>query len=48
MTFDDIKAIKIPAADNCVLFIWATAPMLPHALEVIAAGASSTRAIVSG
>ena len=25
------------AADDCVLFLWATAPMLPHALAVMAA-----------
>jgi N6-adenosine-specific RNA methylase IME4 len=34
-----IKARDVPsiAADNCVLFLWATAPMLPQALEVMAA-----------
>lgn len=30
----DVPAI---AADDCVLFLWATAPMLPHALTVMAA-----------
>ena len=25
------------AAENCALFLWATVPMLPHALEVMAA-----------
>lgn len=34
---DIIKARKIPAADDCVCFLWATVPMLPHALEVLAA-----------
>jgi hypothetical protein len=29
MRLDDIKALPIPAAKNCVLFLWATAPMLP-------------------
>lgn len=30
----DVSSI---AADDCVLFLWATAPMLPHALEVMRA-----------
>jgi N6-adenosine-specific RNA methylase IME4 len=37
MTLDDICALKVPAADDCVLFLWATAPMLPEALAVMAA-----------
>lgn len=37
MTLDDIKALPVPAADDCALFLWATAPMLPQALEVMAA-----------
>jgi N6-adenosine-specific RNA methylase IME4 len=37
MTTDDIAAMKIPAADDCVLFLWATAPMAPDALRVMAA-----------
>ena len=37
MELDDIKAMAIPAADDCVLFLWATAPMLPEALEVMEA-----------
>jgi len=34
-----IAARDVPsiAADDCVLFLWATAPMLPHALMVMAA-----------
>jgi N6-adenosine-specific RNA methylase IME4 len=34
---DDIKLRNVPgiAAKNCVLFLWATAPMLPQALEVM-------------
>jgi N6-adenosine-specific RNA methylase IME4 len=31
----DIMALAIPAARDCVLFLWATAPMLPDALQVI-------------
>jgi N6-adenosine-specific RNA methylase IME4 len=37
MTLDAIKALRIPAAKNCVLFLWATVPMLPQALEVMTA-----------
>ena len=37
MDTDAIKALKVPAADDCVLFLWATIPMLPQALEVMAA-----------
>lgn len=34
---DNICAIQVPAADDAVLFLWATAPMLPHALRVMEA-----------
>jgi N6-adenosine-specific RNA methylase IME4 len=36
---ETIKARDVPsiAADDCVLFLWATVPMLPHALEVMTA-----------
>lgn len=40
MTLADIKAMPVGealAADNCMLWLWATHPMLPHALEVMAA-----------
>jgi len=37
MHLDAIKTLKIPAAPDCVLFLWATAPMLPQALDVMAA-----------
>ena len=39
MTLEQIKALDIAsfAAPDCVLFLWATAPMLPEALEVMAA-----------
>jgi N6-adenosine-specific RNA methylase IME4 len=37
MSLDDIKALRIPAAKNSVLFLWATAPMLTHALETMVA-----------
>ena len=41
MTLPDIKALaaqgEVPAADDAVLFLWATSPKLPEALEVMAA-----------
>jgi N6-adenosine-specific RNA methylase IME4 len=37
MTLDKLKAMPVPAAADCVLFLWATVPMLPQALEVMAA-----------
>jgi N6-adenosine-specific RNA methylase IME4 len=38
MTIDDIKALPVKrlAAPDCCLFLWATFPMLPQALEVMA------------
>lgn len=37
MRMEDIKALPVPslAAEDCVLFLWATFPMLKEALEVI-------------
>lgn len=35
MTIDRLSALEPPAADDCVLFLWATAPMLPEALSVM-------------
>jgi N6-adenosine-specific RNA methylase IME4 len=37
MDVEQIKALKIPAADDCVLFLWAVIPMLPEACAVMAA-----------
>ena len=37
MTTDRIAALPIPAADNAVLFLWGTAPLLPDALAVLTA-----------
>ncbi|WP_353928760.1 MT-A70 family methyltransferase [Desulfofundulus kuznetsovii] len=37
MTLEEIKALEIPAADDAVLLLWATAPKLEEALEVMRA-----------
>jgi N6-adenosine-specific RNA methylase IME4 len=37
MTIERIRAMAVPAADDAVLFLWATVPMLPEALSVMAA-----------
>jgi N6-adenosine-specific RNA methylase IME4 len=37
MTVDEICALEVPAAEHCALFLWATPPMLPQALQVIKA-----------
>jgi N6-adenosine-specific RNA methylase IME4 len=37
MTLDDIKVLPIPAADDAVLFMWATVPMLGAAMAVMVA-----------
>lgn len=39
MSLADIKALPVQdiAADNCVLFLWVTMPLLPEGLEVIKA-----------
>jgi N6-adenosine-specific RNA methylase IME4 len=35
MELDEIKALDVPAADDSVLFLWATSPKLAEALEVM-------------
>lgn len=35
MELDQIKTLNIPAADNSVLFLWATAPKLDEAMQVL-------------
>lgn len=37
MILDDIKGLTVPAADDSVLYLWATVPMLPEALAVMSA-----------
>jgi hypothetical protein len=40
LTLGAIRQISPPAAKDCVLFLWAIAPILPEALSVIGAWAS--------
>lgn len=35
MALDEIKALDVPAADNAVLYLWATPPKLTEAVEVM-------------
>jgi N6-adenosine-specific RNA methylase IME4 len=35
LTLEEICALEVPAADDAVLFLWATAPKLPDALRVM-------------
>jgi len=37
MTLEDIKSLDVPTDKNCVLYLWATAPKLLEALEVMRA-----------
>lgn len=39
MSIEDIKSLPVAdiAAENCVLFLWSTFPMLPEALETVRA-----------
>lgn len=37
MALEDIKSLQVPTAKDCVLFLWATSPLLPEALEVMQA-----------
>lgn len=37
MDLSDIEQLNVPAAGDCVLFLWATAPMLQEALSVMSA-----------
>jgi N6-adenosine-specific RNA methylase IME4 len=36
-SLDALQALQVPAADDAVLFLWATVPMLPQALDVMSA-----------
>jgi len=35
METEEICALQVPAAKDCVLYLWATAPMMEHAMQVI-------------
>ena len=37
MQIEDLCALKVPAAENSVLYLWATAPRLPEAMMLIEA-----------
>jgi N6-adenosine-specific RNA methylase IME4 len=37
MALDDIKELQVPAAADSVLYLWATVPLLPAALDVMSA-----------
>lgn len=37
MSLEAIKALPVPAAADCVLFMWATSPKLPEAVDVVRA-----------
>ena len=43
LSLDEIKALDVPAADDCVLFLWATSPKLAEAMEVVEAWEFSYR-----
>jgi N6-adenosine-specific RNA methylase IME4 len=35
MTLEEIKKIEVPAAEHCILYLWATTPKLKEAMEVM-------------
>jgi N6-adenosine-specific RNA methylase IME4 len=35
LNLEEISTLQVPAAPDCALFLWATVPMLPHALHVM-------------
>ena len=37
MQIEELCALQVPAAENSVLFLWATAPRLPEAMQLITA-----------
>lgn len=37
MSWPELLAMEIPAADDCALFLWVTDPMLPKGLELMEA-----------
>ena len=47
MALDDICALRVPAADDAVLFLWATPPKMAEAVQVIDAWGFSYRTCAS-
>jgi N6-adenosine-specific RNA methylase IME4 len=47
MSLDEIKAVPIPAAKDCVLFLWATVPLLPEALAVMTAWGFTYKSMIT-
>ena len=49
MSLHDIKALPVSdlAADNCMLFMWATFPNMPEAISVISAWGFKYKTLVS-
>ena len=43
MTVEEIRALNVPAAPDCVLFLWTTAPKLAEAVSVVDAWGFSYR-----
>lgn len=37
MSLEEIKNLKVPSKENCILYLWATAPKIIEALEVMEA-----------
>jgi N6-adenosine-specific RNA methylase IME4 len=37
MSLAALKALEVPSADDCILFLWVTMPKLPDSLELIGA-----------
>jgi N6-adenosine-specific RNA methylase IME4 len=35
MSMEQLYSLNIPAADDCVMFMWATVPMLPEAIDLM-------------
>ena len=46
MPTDQIKALPVPAADDAILFLWSTPPMLPHAHSVMQAWGFTYKSLI--
>ena len=47
MTLDQIKGLKIPAADDCVLWLWTTHKFMRHSFELLDEWGFSDKAILT-